>query len=126
MQNPLLSIITPALSTLIFLLIPLPSYAQKYTTADLERICGTKMEIKSSGSVNAYRNLDRQVQSENARVDACISRLLAAEANREKIDTIPIGGKLPNAYINGVPIRKCSHGGVCNGQMLEQMRINSY
>lgn len=108
------------------ILISQSSYAQGYTQADFNRICGTKMEIKQSGSISKYKALDKKVQEENAKVDACIQNLINAEAKKAETDAIPVGGKFPNATINGVPLRKCSHGGVCQGQMLDQIRTGSY
>ena len=110
----------------VILFLSHSSYAQGYTQADFDRICGTKMEIKQSGSVGSYRSLDKKVQEENAKVDACIQGLLNAEARKAEVDAIPVGGKFPNATVNGSPLRKCSHGGVCHGQMIEQMRTGSY
>jgi hypothetical protein len=126
MQNPLLSIVTPALSTLMFLVLPPPSYAQKYTQADLDRLCGTKVEVSRAYSIQQFQDASKSAAEENARIDNCIRGLVAAEERKQQTDAIPVGGRFPNASINGVPIRKCSHGGACNGQMIEQMRINSY
>lgn len=114
----------------VVLSISQSSYAQEYTQAEIERICGTKMEVSKSSSIQNFKNLSRQVAEENARIDACIKALFASqranEARKEEMDAIPVGGRLPNATINGAPLRKCSHGGVCHGQMLEQIRTGSY
>ena len=107
-----------ALSAVILFSFAPPAKAQRYTQEDFDSICGTKMGIKSAGSVQNYRILDRQVQQHNSKVDVCINRLI----ERERIDAIPVGETIPNASINGVPLRKCSHGGACLYQMMELMR----
>lgn len=103
-----------------------PSYAQKYSQQDIDRICGTKMEISRAGSVSAYTALDKQVQEQNAKVDACIQNLLINEVKQAEIDAVPVGGRFPNASVNGVPLRKCSHGGVCHSDLIQQMQTGSY
>lgn len=57
---------------------------------------------------------------------------VGAEANRQRAeqqarqqahwDAIPVGRGGTGAYVNGVEISKCSHGGLCLGQMLDAMR----
>ena len=111
-----------ALSAVILFSFAPPAKAQRYTQEDFDSICGTKMGIKSAGSVQDYRILDRQVQQHNSKVDVCINRLIERERERERIDAIPVGETIPNKSINGVPLRKCSHGRVCLNQMMELMR----
>jgi guanyl-specific ribonuclease Sa len=124
MIRSLLSSFPLTLPAFIGILLLQSSYAQT-TQADIDRICGTKMEV-SSAPVSKYRSADRQVQAENAKVEECIQRLLTAEKQQNELDAVPVGGKYPGASVNGVPLRKCSHGGVCQGQLLDAMRTSSY
>lgn len=124
MNRSFLSSFPLTLPAFIGIILLQSSYAQT-TQADIDRICGTKMQV-SSAPVSRYRAADKQAQAENAKVEECIQRLLSTEDKQRELDGIPVGGKYPGATINGVSLRKCSHGGVCQGQLLDQMRTGSY
>jgi len=46
----------------------------------------------------------------------------AAAARQAQWDAIPVGKGGTGVYVNGVEISKCSHGGLCLGQMVELMK----
>jgi len=122
MKSPLLTSLL-SISAFIFLFeIATPAIAQGLTEEEIEKTCGKRLQVESAGSISAFRSADKKVEQENAKIDACIARL----RNTESINAIPVGGRYPNASINGIPLQKCSHGGACQGQLLREMQKGNY
>lgn len=100
---------------------PIP---QSVVDAAIRSGCGAFRTISSSGSPGGLAAASERNEIYNAKVRDCIrsydSRLRADQRSAQKWQAIPAGEK-SGASINGQPIRKCSHGGLCQSDILRGM-----
>lgn len=99
-----------ALAALLLAAAPLQAAPLK-TKAEAARICATLgtsyQDTQQCMEEQYYLPLEKLQQSR--------------AAEQARWDAIPVGAP-SGASVNGVEISKCSHGGLCLGQMVEAMR----